>query len=317
MADLNKWLQYYGNQANNVYGSQYAATNQNYDSQINDLTGQYNTVLGQDKQQLAAIPGQYQPVRNSSYLAYRKSMSALPAQMANAGYASGSGLAYDTAQGNNATWQKSVDTADQAQNTATQNQQNAMDNLTNTYQGNLGKLQAGKASALAAIDTAKQNWVTTQAQSAYNTEVSQEQAAAEAAAKLAAEQQAAAAKEAASRTSSSSGNSGYSDDTENVQAMLNQLGYSLAVDGYNGPATKAAVADFQTKYGLNADGVVGTATKKALANAMANWNNSAITQQQLEENGRLLEQAERQRETTLTGRTAYAGGGTGSRYTAT
>lgn len=277
MADLNKWLQYYGNQANNVYGSQYTATNQNYDSQINDLTGQYNTVLGQDKQQLAAIPGQYQPVRNSAYLAYRKSMSALPAQMANAGYASGSGLAYDTAQGNNATWQKSVDTADQAQNTATQNQQNAMDNLTNTYQGNLGKLQAGKASALAAIDTAKQNWVTTQAQSAYNTEVSQEQAAAEAAAKLAAEQQAAAAKEAAAQQKAAAKAAQASTDVANVQRLLNSVGYRLTVDGIQGAHTTNAIADFQARNGLDATGQLDSNTLSALNNVLKVYSTSSST----------------------------------------
>lgn len=267
MADLNAWLQQYAQQANNVYGSQYAAANQNYDSQINGLTGQYNTVLGQDKQQLAAIPGQYQPNRNAAYLAYRQSVAALPAQMANAGYASTSGLAYDTAQGNNAVWQKSVDTADTAQNNATQNQQNAINNLTDTYQGNLGKLQSAKASALAAIDTAKQNWVTTQAQSAYNTEVQREQAAAEAAAKLAAEQQAAAAKAAASQQKAAAAKAAApSGEVASVQSALNQLGFSLAVDGIKGSQTEAAIKKAQADMGLTQTGNITQSLINALTN---------------------------------------------------
>ena len=48
------------------------------------------------------------------------------------------------------------------------------------------------------------------------------------------------------------------------QELLNNYGYGLAVDGVNGPLTKAAVRDFQSKRGLTADGVVGPATTAEL-----------------------------------------------------
>lgn len=180
MADLQKYIDYYSGLANNNYQSQYSSTNNDYDTQLNNLTNDYNNVLGQYKQTLAAIPGKYQPIRNSAYLANQKANLALPAQMANAGYSSQSGLAYDTQQNNNATWQKSVDTADQAQNTATQSQNNAINTLTNSYNSNLGTIRAKKAAALAAIDAAKNSWVNEQAQTAYNNELAQEAAIAKA-----------------------------------------------------------------------------------------------------------------------------------------
>jgi cell wall-associated NlpC family hydrolase len=49
-----------------------------------------------------------------------------------------------------------------------------------------------------------------------------------------------------------------------LQSMLNDKGASLDVDGDFGPATKAAVIDFQSGNGLEADGVVGPQTKAAL-----------------------------------------------------
>jgi len=55
-----------------------------------------------------------------------------------------------------------------------------------------------------------------------------------------------------------------------VQQSLNQLqGSGLAVDGANGPKTKAAVRQFQQRRGLTADGIVGPQTEAALVAAGA------------------------------------------------
>lgn len=56
-------------------------------------------------------------------------------------------------------------------------------------------------------------------------------------------------------------------NTAEVQRVLKKWGYYTgAVDGINGPLTKAAVKRFQRKYGLVADGIVGplTAAKMGL-----------------------------------------------------
>ena len=50
----------------------------------------------------------------------------------------------------------------------------------------------------------------------------------------------------------------------NLQAALNQAGYSLNKDGRFGPQTEAAVKKLQKDYGLTADGIVGPATKALL-----------------------------------------------------
>ncbi|GAA6122562.1 hypothetical protein BPY_06700 [Bifidobacterium psychraerophilum] len=50
-----------------------------------------------------------------------------------------------------------------------------------------------------------------------------------------------------------------------TQRLLNAKGYALAVDGYYGPGTRAAVADFQKNHGLTVDGYAGPATQAALS----------------------------------------------------
>jgi hypothetical protein len=278
LADLQALIDQYNNIANNNYQSQYASTGQDYDSQIKAIQDQYNTTLGQDKQTLAAIPGQYQPIRNSAYLANQKANLALPAQMANSGYASNSGLAYDTRQNNNATWQKSVDTADQAQNTSTQNENNAIANLSNTYNSNLGTVSAKKAEALAAIDTAKQSWVNEQAQTAYNNELTNEAAIAKAQAEATA---------ASSNSSSSSSKSNSSDigigssgdNVSSIQSNLTALGYDTGgIDGVYGNNTAAAMKAFQAAYGLTQTGIYDDKTAQMMSNIAIHLSNVADQQ---------------------------------------
>jgi len=52
-----------------------------------------------------------------------------------------------------------------------------------------------------------------------------------------------------------------------IQQRLNDLGhYGLVVDGIYGPATTAAVADYQKNHGLQIDGIAGNQTVTSLAN---------------------------------------------------
>jgi murein L,D-transpeptidase YcbB/YkuD len=58
--------------------------------------------------------------------------------------------------------------------------------------------------------------------------------------------------------------------TRAMQVDLNRLGAAppLDVDGIYGPATKQAVANFQTKHGLDVDGWAGPVTTAAIATAI-------------------------------------------------
>lgn len=51
---------------------------------------------------------------------------------------------------------------------------------------------------------------------------------------------------------------------EQIQSYLISKGFSIAMDGRFGPATDAAVREFQTGSGLEADGIVGPMTWMAL-----------------------------------------------------
>jgi len=147
----------------------YNATQQDYATQLANLTGSFNTDIAQQKQVLGAIPGTYQPARESAYLANQKANLAAPAVAANQGYASGAGADYDFRQANNADWQKNVDTTNQAQNTAVQTANNGIANTQNTYNTNAGTINANEAKDLAALDAQIQ----AQANTEYNTEMAQ------------------------------------------------------------------------------------------------------------------------------------------------
>lgn len=56
----------------------------------------------------------------------------------------------------------------------------------------------------------------------------------------------------------------YGDTVRQLQKALNQVGYSLDVDGGFGPKTQAAVIDYQKKNGLRVDGVAGSETMGSL-----------------------------------------------------
>jgi hypothetical protein len=53
-----------------------------------------------------------------------------------------------------------------------------------------------------------------------------------------------------------------------LQNDLDQLGYNLSQDGSFGPATRAAVVNFQARHGLSQDGVVGPLTWAAIINSL-------------------------------------------------
>ncbi|HEU5374220.1 MAG TPA: peptidoglycan-binding protein, partial [Ktedonobacteraceae bacterium] len=50
------------------------------------------------------------------------------------------------------------------------------------------------------------------------------------------------------------------EDVVSVQLMLQARGFSLSIDGDDGPQTTGAITSFQSSHGLSADGVVGPQT---------------------------------------------------------
>ena len=58
----------------------------------------------------------------------------------------------------------------------------------------------------------------------------------------------------------------FSQEINDAQILLKQLGlYTSSIDGINGPGTKRAVKEFQSKAGLSPDGVIGPQTLAALS----------------------------------------------------
>ena len=68
----------------------------------------------------------------------------------------------------------------------------------------------------------------------------------------------------------------FSQEIYDAQIILKDLGlYLSVVDGINGPGTKRAVREFQSKAGLIADGVIGSKTKAALSKGEESFINSS------------------------------------------
>ncbi len=59
-------------------------------------------------------------------------------------------------------------------------------------------------------------------------------------------------------------------DVKELQKKLNQIGYTLAVDGIFGKATDEAVRQFQTSVGISVDGQAGKNTMAKLQETIAN-----------------------------------------------
>ena len=58
----------------------------------------------------------------------------------------------------------------------------------------------------------------------------------------------------------------FSQEINDAQVILKKLGlYTGSLDGLNGPSTKRAVREFQSKSGLSTDGVIGPQTLDALS----------------------------------------------------
>ena len=57
-------------------------------------------------------------------------------------------------------------------------------------------------------------------------------------------------------------------ETSDIQIKLNKLGYNLVIDGLRGPATIAAIKDFQLKNGLIVDGIYGPITRHTVEEAL-------------------------------------------------
>lgn len=66
------------------------------------------------------------------------------------------------------------------------------------------------------------------------------------------------------------------DEVKELQSALNRHGYALDVDGTFGPATLAAVKDFQRVHGLDVDGKVGPATWAALEQEPVSQGHSVL-----------------------------------------
>jgi len=170
MATYDELIAAFTKQADAKYNPLNDTVKNDYQTQINNLTAQYQNSLGIANQDKATIPGQFQPARESAYLASQKAALAAPAVVSNQGYASGSGLNYDYLQGLNSTWQKSVDTANKGQDAANLQAQNNINTMGINYNTSNSDLASKEAAALADIGSQRSDYITTGATNQYNTE---------------------------------------------------------------------------------------------------------------------------------------------------
>ena len=63
----------------------------------------------------------------------------------------------------------------------------------------------------------------------------------------------------------------YSDETLQLQSNLNELGYSITIDGLFGPETQQVVMSFQQSVRIEADGIAGPITLSAIQSALQTW----------------------------------------------
>lgn len=73
----------------------------------------------------------------------------------------------------------------------------------------------------------------------------------------------------------------YGDTVRQLQQALNQVGYSLDVDGAFGTKTRAAVTDYQKKNGLLVDGIAGSQTMGSLLGRINGVNNGYSSSKQV------------------------------------
>ena len=81
----------------------------------------------------------------------------------------------------------------------------------------------------------------------------------------------------------------YGETVKQLQQALNQVGYSLDVDGGFGEKTRAAVLDYQRKNGLRVDGVAGSEGDQWVRDTLAAFERGSpreLAQAILEESGR-------------------------------
>jgi hypothetical protein len=168
MATYDELIAAFTKQADAKYNPLNDTVKNDYQTQINNLTAQYQNSLGIANQDKATIPGQFQPARESAYLASQKAALAAPAVVSNQGYASGSGLNYDYLQGLNSTWQKSVDTANKGQDAANLQAQNNINTMGINYNTSNSDLASKEAAALANIGSQRSDYITTNATNQYN-----------------------------------------------------------------------------------------------------------------------------------------------------
>lgn len=158
------------------------ALNSGYQQAKNSENATFGNSYKIAEQTLNQIPSNYNGLRNSADITKNQALSWLPQGLANNGAATDSGANYQARTNVGNTYQNTMNTIGQEQNKAQQQQQNAINTLGVTHQGNLAKLNSDYQSNLAnTLATQRQN-ILSQALSGYNAEQSREEQAQEAAA---------------------------------------------------------------------------------------------------------------------------------------